>query len=166
MNSAVMRNVVVFVSGVIFAVGLGLSGMTQPDKVKGFLDFFGKWDPTLLAVIGSATGLNLILFRFILKRPAPILEAKFSLPTKKDIDRPLVVGAVLFGIGWGVGGFCPGPALTSLASGTFTAVLFVVSMAAGSLGYLFFEKAQAAKPAPSTDTANASGSIEAAKKAA
>ncbi len=140
MNTAMMRLVVVFVSGVLFAVGLGLSGMTQPAKVKGFLDFFGAFDPTLLAVIGSATGLNVILFRFILRRPAPILEAKFSLPTKKDIDMPLVVGSVLFGAGWGIGGFCPGPALVSLASGTFTVLIFVIAMAAGSLGYLFVEK--------------------------
>lgn len=140
MNPSAMRLWVVFVSGVLFAVGLGLSGMTQPAKVKGFLDFFGSFDPTLLAVIGSATGLNVILFRFILRRPAPILEEKFSLPTKKEVDRPLVLGAVLFGMGWGIGGFCPGPALTSLASGTWTVLIFVVAMAAGSLGYLFVEK--------------------------
>ena len=142
MNTSTLRQVVIFASGILFALGLGLSGMTQPEKVKGFLDFAGKWDPTLLTVIGAATGLNLILFRFILRRKQPILATSFSLPTRKDLDTPLLLGSALFGIGWGIGGFCPGPAITSLASGTLTVLIFVVAMLGGSAAYLSFENWQ------------------------
>lgn len=122
---------VIYLSGVLFAVGLGISGMTNTAKVIGFLDFFGKWDATLITVLAAATGLNLILFRFVFKLQHPLLAERFLLPTRTDIDWRLVLGAALFGIGWGIAGYCPGPALTSLASGTLSSLVFVLTMVVG-----------------------------------
>ena len=120
-----------FTIGLVFGVGLILSGMTQPLKVLGFLDIFGSWDPTLAFVMGSAVITTTIGYKLILRRTSPLLENKFFLPTVTTLDTKLVLGASMFGIGWGLVGFCPGPALTavsSLATGTIT---FVLAMFAG-----------------------------------
>jgi uncharacterized membrane protein YedE/YeeE len=117
--------------GALFALGLGLSGMTQPAKVLGFLDVAGAWDPTLLYVMGSAVVVNFIGFRLTAGRPHPVLAARFDVPSRRDIDVPLVAGAAVFGLGWGLAGFCPGPALVALASGSFDVFIFVVAMFAG-----------------------------------
>ena len=129
-----------FTVGLLFALGLGISGMTQPQKVIGFLDVFGAWDPSLLFVMGGAVGVHFLTFRWILKRPAPLLSAKWHVPNKKDITFSLVFGAILFGMGWGLAGFCPGPALTSVASLQVKPIYFVLSMIAGMYLYRVFDK--------------------------
>jgi len=123
-----------FLVGALFAVGLGVSGMTQPTKVIGFLDFFGHWDATLMFVMGGAVVLYFFFFRFA-RGYAPVLTAYFNLPTQKQIDLRLVIGSGMFGVGWGLAGFCPGPALTSLGHGATKVFVFVASMVAGM--YLF-----------------------------
>ena len=120
-----------FVSGCVFALGLGISGMTQPSKVVGFLDFFGHWDPSLALVMIGAIAVYFVAWRLIVRRAAPLFSPRFVLPGRTAIDRPLLVGAAIFGAGWGLGGFCPGPALASLASGSGTVILFVLAMVAG-----------------------------------
>ena len=126
-----------FVSGVVFAVGLGIGGMTQPAKVIGFLDFAGNWDPSLAFVMIGAISVHAFLYRVIRKRASPLFSSAFSLPTRTNIDLSLVGGAVIFGLGWGLAGFCPGPALTSLASGNFSPVIFSAGMIAGMFLYGF-----------------------------
>ena len=117
--------------GFLFAVGLGLSGMTQPGKVIGFLDVAGRWDPALAFVMGGAVMVTFIGYRWALRRPAPLLFPRFELPTRHAIDAQLIGGAVLFGIGWGMAGFCPGPAIVALASGSLDVLVFVAAMFAG-----------------------------------
>lgn len=126
-----MKSLIALVSGILFALGLGLSGMTQPHIVRGFLDIFGLWDWRLLGVMGGAIGVHAITYRMILKRPSPILETKFQLPTKKDIDKRLIIGSILFGLGWGWAGICPGPGLVSVVSGNIAFLYFVGSMLVG-----------------------------------
>jgi len=123
------------VVGFIFAMGLGFSGMTQPQKVVGFLDLFGKWDPSLIFVMIGAIAVHLVTYKLTRKLHKPLLESLWYVPTKTEITPSLVVGSVLFGIGWGLGGFCPGPAVTSLASFEARPFIFVMSMVAGM--YLF-----------------------------
>lgn len=120
-----------FALGVLFAVGLGISGMTQPHKVLGFLDIFGAWDPALLFVMGGAVMVNFVGYRLAIGRPHPLLATGFDIPTRRDIDWQLLTGATLFGVGWGVAGFCPGPALVALASGSRDVLLFVAAMFVG-----------------------------------
>lgn len=122
---------VAFFSGVIFAVGLAMSGMTQPQKVLAFLDVFGAWDPSLMFVMVGAIAVYALGYRTIVKRSKPLFDKKFDLPKKKAVDRDLVTGAILFGIGWGLVGFCPGPALTALVAFRWEPTLFVLAMFAG-----------------------------------
>ena len=126
-----MKGLVALVSGFLFAMGLGISGMTQPHIVRGFLDVFGAWDWRLIGVMGGAIAVHSITYRFILKRPSPILDAKFQLPTKKDIDTRLILGAIIFGLGWGWAGICPGPGIVAMASGDIAFLYFVGSMLIG-----------------------------------
>jgi len=126
-----MTLLLAFVFGVIFAVGLGLAGMTHPSKVIGFLDITGHWDPTLAFVMGGAVVVGLLLFPRILRRQAPVLAARFVLPEKPHIDTPLLAGAAIFGVGWGLSGYCPGPAVVSLVTGAPPVLVFVICMAAG-----------------------------------
>jgi hypothetical protein len=134
------QNGIALLSGVLFGLGLGLSQMIDRDRVLGFLDVTGIWDPTLLFVLGGAVGVTLIAFRFVLRMPHPILEASFQLPKRKDIDRKLLIGAAIFGIGWGIAGYCPGPGITALVLGLWNPVLFVVAMIAGSLAYQWYSE--------------------------
>lgn len=121
-----------YLAGLIFGVGLVLAGMVDPSKVIGFLDVFsGAWDPSLGFVMGGAVAVHFVLFRVITRRASPIFDAKFQIPTRTDLDPKLLGGAAIFGIGWGLGGFCPGPGITSLGSGSFAAVLFVSTMTLG-----------------------------------
>ncbi len=120
-------------AGLLFGAGLIVSGMTDPANVRGFLDFGGAFRPSLLFVMGGAVAVHFILFRIITRRRRPVFDDRFHLPTRKDADPRLIVGAALFGVGWGLGGFCPGPALTSAAAGTFVAIVFVAAMTAGML---------------------------------
>ncbi len=122
----------VFLVGALFGGGLLLSGMTQPDKVLGFLTpFSGAWDPSLALVMVGAIGIHAVLLRVILKRGAPLKDSKFHLPTRTDLDARLVAGAALFGVGWGVGGVCPGPGLVGAPSLTLPLLLFVGGMLLG-----------------------------------
>lgn len=148
------KSITAFISGAVFAAGLGLGGMTQPAKVLGFLDLAGAWDPSLAFVMLGALGLNIVLFRFILRRVGPIFGGVFQLPSRKDIDPRLVTGAALFGVGWGLAGYCPGPGLSALAAGRIPALVFVVTMAAGMVAQRWLDgvldgasKGAAAKPA-------------------
>jgi hypothetical protein len=120
-----------FVFGVVFALGLGLGGMTQPARVIGFLDVAGRWDPTLLFVLGGAVTTSFVLFPVILRRGAPVLGPRFVMPTRTRIDGRLLGGAALFGAGWGLAGYCPGPAVVSLVAGTPATLVFVVAMGLG-----------------------------------
>lgn len=126
-----MQYLAVFFSGLLFALGLGISGMTLPQKVIGFLDFAGDWDPSLALVMASSAGIFLLLHRLVLRRPSPLFDTEFHVPTRTDIDASLVSGSVLFGIGWGMVGFCPGPALTALVSGQTQVWIFAVAMFTG-----------------------------------
>lgn len=123
------------IAGVLFGLGLGYAQMIDPQKVIGFLDITGRWDPTLAFVMGGAVMVTLITFRWVLRRPQPVLDSRFYLPTSQYIDRPLLIGAALFGIGWGIGGYCPGPAITALVLGSANPVVFLLAMVAGSLTY-------------------------------
>ena len=119
------------VIGVLFGLGLTISEMINPARVIGFLDLAGQWDPTLAFVMAGALAVTLPLFRFILRRPCPLLDRQFHLPTQSQIDRRLIFGAAIFGVGWGLAGFCPGPALAGLASGNPGVFLFVAAMVGG-----------------------------------
>lgn len=125
------RNAAAFAAGALFAAGLAVSGMTRPSKVVGFLDLAGDWDASLAFVMMGAIAVHFVAYRVVLRRPAPLFDVRFHLPTRKDIDGRLVVGAALFGVGWGLGGFCPGPGLVSAAAASLGAVVFVVGMTLG-----------------------------------
>ncbi|XXK28629.1 DUF6691 family protein [Arenicellales bacterium nBUS_45] len=130
-----MGLLMIFLSGVLFALGLGISGMTQPEKIVSFLNVVGEWDPSLIFVMLGASMTYLTGYRFILKRPKPILAKSFSLPTRRDIDLPLVFGSLLFGLGWGLVGFCPGPALVALVTGYDSVLIFVLAMGFGMYAF-------------------------------
>lgn len=117
--------------GFIFALGLGISGMTEPAKVVGFLDLFGDWDPSLLFVMVGAISVHFVAFQFLKNKKSPLLSAEWHLPTKRDLTPSLLMGSALFGIGWGLAGYCPGPALTSLASLDGRVFVFVGAMILG-----------------------------------
>ena len=124
-----------FAGGLIFGAGLLISGMTQPEKVLGFLDIFGAWDATLAFVMAGAVTVAAAGFALARQRGRPVLVAKLRWPDRSDIDTPLVAGAILFGVGWGLVGICPGPALVNLAGLSLPIVVFVVAMTLGMLGY-------------------------------
>ena len=126
--------------GMLFGFGLAVSEMIDPARVIGFLDVTGRWDPTLLFVMGGALALTVPAFPLILRRARPLLAAFFALPTKSKTDGSLMAGAIIFGVGCGVAGFCPGPALAALASGSPSVALFVVAMIAGQWAASLLEK--------------------------
>ncbi|MDY7575457.1 YeeE/YedE family protein [Actimicrobium sp. CCI2.3] len=126
--------------GLVFGLGLILSGMTDPTKVIGFLDLAGNWDPSLGLVMGGAVAVGLITFRFSARRTKAFLGDAMHIPTARQLDRRLVLGGITFGVGWGLAGYCPGPALASLASGGFQAVLFVAAMLAGMALFAMIDK--------------------------
>lgn len=136
-------------SGLLFGVGLGVSGMTLPSKVVGFLDVTGAWDASLAFVMMGAIAVHAVLYRLVRRRGSPLFDGVFHVPTRRELDGRLLLGAALFGVGWGLGGFCPGPALVSAASGAGAAILFVVAMLAGMLLQQATSKSGAtAAPAP------------------
>ncbi|HWK69521.1 MAG TPA: YeeE/YedE family protein [Burkholderiaceae bacterium] len=126
-----MKIVMALVVGLLFGLGLILSGMSDPGKVLGFLDLAGNWDPSLAFVMGGAVVVGSLVFPFATKRPKSILGDAMRLPTATQIDRRLVLGGLTFGVGWGLAGYCPGPALASLAQGDIKPVLFVIAMLVG-----------------------------------
>ncbi len=127
------KNISSFIVGLLFSLGLGISGMTQAQKVVGFLDVFGSFDPSLMFVMIAAIAVHSIAYRLIRKRSSPLLNSEWLVPTKKDITPALIVGSLLFGIGWGIAGFCPGPAIVSLVSLKLNSLVFVASMIGGML---------------------------------
>ena len=130
-NSSVFSNVSEYLIGVLFGLGLMVSGMTNPAKITAFLDLAGPWDPSLIFVMGGAVLVGLIAFYLAKKRTESFLGGAMHIPTRRDIDRPLIIGSALFGVGWGLAGFCPGPALVSLGTGELKSVVFVIAMLAG-----------------------------------
>jgi len=128
-----LRYALALVSGLVFGLGLIAGGMTDPAKVKGFLDVFGAWDPSLALVMGGAIAVGVLAFAAAKRRLLAWTGEHMEIPTHTAIDTRLVLGGVLFGIGWGIGGFCPGPALVALGSGLDSAAIFVASMLAGML---------------------------------
>ncbi|MEZ4254723.1 MAG: DUF6691 family protein [Polyangiales bacterium] len=134
---------VAFLSGLLFATGLGIAGMTQPSKIIGFLDFAGAWDPSLAFVMLGAVSVSFLANRRARARSAPLYAPKFEWPTRKDIDLRLVSGSALFGIGWGLGGFCPGPGVVSAARGGLDALTFVGAMLIATAITARVERAQA-----------------------
>ena len=127
----VLRAAAALASGLVFGLGLAVSGMMNPAKVIGFLDVAGDWDPTLAFVMGGALLVAVPAYRFIPRRGRPVLEEEFALPKKKAIDAPLLGGSALFGGGWGLVGFCPGPAIAALGTGLLPVFAFVAAMLAG-----------------------------------
>ncbi|MCI5106812.1 MAG: YeeE/YedE family protein [Pseudomonadales bacterium] len=130
-------NLSIFVAGFLFGLGLVVSGMSNPAKVVGFLDVAGNWDPSLILVMGGGLLVTVPAFHLVLKNSQPLFEEKFFLPTLKAVDSKLVAGAVLFGIGWGIAGFCPGPALAALVSLNPLVLLFLAAMIGGMLLHHF-----------------------------
>jgi uncharacterized membrane protein YedE/YeeE len=131
-------------AGLLFGLGLVVSNMINPAKVLGFLDVTGNWDPSLAFVMGGAVLITAASFTFILKRPTTLLGGNFQLPTRSDISVKLVTGSALFGIGWGLVGLCPGPAITSLSLGYWQSWVFVTAMVIGGGAYLFTRRVTAA----------------------
>jgi uncharacterized protein len=132
-----MSLVVQFLIGLLFGSGLVVAGMSNPQKVQNFLDLAalpsGGWDPSLAFVMGAGTLVTYLGYRVVLKRQQPVFDTHFHMPKKTSLDAPIVVGAAIFGIGWGLGGFCPGPAFTALGTGSVQAVPFVIAMLAGMI---------------------------------
>lgn len=126
--------------GLIFGLGLAVSGMLNPTKVSGFLDLAGAWDPSLAFVMGGGLAVNAVAFRFIRRRQSPLLASGFKLPMARQIDRRLMLGAALFGIGWALAGLCPGPAIAGLAYGTSDHLLFFATMMGGLKLSGYFKK--------------------------
>lgn len=135
--SLTKRLVPALVSGILFGAGLTIGGMTNPDRVRGFLDVFGRWDPTLAFVMAGAVLVMAIAWRVRARMQTPLFGDKFSLPDRSDLDAKLITGSALFGIGWGLAGLCPGPAIAGLALGFWQTWLFVAAMLAGMLGHRF-----------------------------
>lgn len=149
MNSKAL--ITAFVAGFLFSVGLVVSGMTQPDKVIGFLDIFGDWDPALIGVMGGGVVVYFLFFKQITGRPRPVFSDIFQVPTRREITPSLVIGSLLFGAGWGIGGLCPGPAMASLVSGTTEVLTFAVFMFAGMILFRFVEPLLQKKPAAQSE---------------
>lgn len=129
------RNFFSLAAGLLMGAGLAISQMINPEKVIAFLDVAGKWDPSLAIVMFSALAVSFVGFRLTVGRAHPIFAEAFQIPTRRDIDTPLVMGAAIFGIGWGLGGYCPGPAISALSLGLLEPILFVVAMLAGSVTF-------------------------------
>lgn len=135
-------------AGLLFGAGLALSGMTHPQKVQGFLDVAGAWDPSLLFVLGGAVGVTAVAFRFVLKRPAPVFAGRFHLRTGAKVDLPLLAGAAIFGVGWAIGGYCPGPAVALIGAPNRELWIFLPALLAGAVLHRLSRPRQAVRPRP------------------
>lgn len=144
-------------AGLLFALGLGIGGMTDPSQVVGFLDFAGDWKPGLAVLMAGALGTHALLRRLISRRAKPVLAPAFPAMTQARVDARLVVGAALFGVGWGLGGYCPGPALASVATGGREVALFVAAMVGGMLLFRAWERRASRPDAPGAQRMNISG---------
>ena len=130
-----MHRALEFIVGLLFGWGLLLSGMTDPGKVQGFLDLFGPWDPSLAFVMGGAVTVSAAGYALARRCGHPLFAPRFALPTRRDLDLRLIAGAALFGVGWGLAGLCPGPALVAMMFGPWEIIVFVGAMAAGMASY-------------------------------
>ena len=146
-----------FLCGLIFGFGLLLSGMTQPAKVLGFLDVLGRWDPTLAFVMAGALAVSSAGYALARRSSRPVLASQYLWPTRPDINRPLVLGATLFGIGWGLIGLCPGPALVNLASLSPRVVIFVIAMIAGMAAHYWWQSRVPSATGETAPLANSDG---------
>ncbi|MBR9880933.1 MAG: YeeE/YedE family protein [Gammaproteobacteria bacterium] len=126
-----MKAIIGFITGLVFSLGLTLSGMTDPARVVGFLDVAGDWDPTLIFVLGGAVITTFIGYRLVWRRGTPLLGERFQLPRRRDIDGRLLLGAALFGVGWGLSGYCPGPAIVSSSAMSLPLASFLLTMLLG-----------------------------------
>jgi hypothetical protein len=141
------RSAVSFISGLLLGLGLVVSAMISPAKVLAFLDIAGEWDPSLAFVMAGAVAVSAIGFRVGAARNAPLFAPEFGGPTRRAVDRPLVLGAALFGVGWGLAGFCPGPAVAGLALGRYEPAVFVAAMLCGMVGYRIYARVAARRQA-------------------
>ena len=130
--------VLALISGILFGIGLTLSQMTNPDKVIDFLDLAGNWDPSLVFVMLGALTVTMLSFRIILKRPSPLFDKEFYLSSKSAIDKTLLIGAAIFGIGWGMSGYCPGPSVAGLGLGNFEAIVMVAAIYMGFIAHRIY----------------------------
>ena len=151
---SVSQGAISFVAGLIFAIGLGISGMTLPAKVVGFLDVVGDWDPSLAMVMVGAIGVHFLAYRLLPTLDKPLRAQSFEIPSRQDISLPLIGGAILFGAGWGLGGFCPGPAVVStpnslVLGGGSEALVFTAAMLLGFGLYSVVMNARSSQPFPS-----------------
>lgn len=135
MTHAAAKNASALAAGLLFGLGLAISQMVNPKKILDFLDVTGNWDPSLALVMAGAVGVTMLAFRFVVKRKQPIFDSEFHLPRLTKVDRRLLVGSGVFGLGWGIGGYCPGPGIAALSAGSVEALVFVAGMAIGSLLY-------------------------------
>jgi uncharacterized membrane protein YedE/YeeE len=142
MKKPLLHILFAFSSGIIFGLGLILAGMSNPSKVLAFLDITGLWDPSLMFVMGGAIGVGIVAFAFAKKRTTAILGGVMHLPTKQDIDQRIIFGGILFGIGWGIGGICPGPGLVLLGAGSKQGIIFVLAMLIGITFYSVISNAK------------------------
>ena len=141
-----MQLLMALFAGLVFGLGLIVSGMTDPSKVIGFLDLAGAWDPSLALVMGGAIGVGLMAFRFARTRSQALLGGPMQLPSARQIDRRLVLGGLTFGVGWGLAGFCPGPALASLATGGSKPLIFAAAMLVGMVIFEVLERGALPQP--------------------
>lgn len=135
MTRVAAKNASALAAGLLFGLGLAISQMVNPRKVLDFLDVAGNWDPSLALVMAGAVGVTMLAFRFVLKRKQPLFDGEFHLSRLTRVDRPLIVGSAIFGLGWGLGGYCPGPGIAALSTGSVEALVFVAGMALGSFLY-------------------------------
>jgi uncharacterized membrane protein YedE/YeeE len=145
-----MINLAAWLAGLVFGIGLVVSGMANPAKVLGFLDLAGAWDPSLALVMGGAVAVGMVAFFIARQRTVSLLGAEMRVPASRDIDRGLALGSLLFGVGWGIAGFCPGPALVALGMGSSKALIFVVAMLAGMALFELLERFAPHARAPAT----------------
>jgi len=133
------NNFAALIVGIVFALGLGISGMTRPEKVIGFLNIFVDWDASLAFVMAGAIAIHAVAYRLIRRRSSPLFSKEFYVPTSKELTPSLIIGAFIFGVGWALAGYCPGPAITSLGSFEIRPLMFVVSMILGMLLFRIYQ---------------------------
>ena len=131
MSTPAVKTAAGYLAGLLFGLGLAISGMTDPARVLGFLDIAGAWDPTLIFVLGAAVGTTFVGYRLVFARGTPLFSTQFQLPTKHELDAKLLGGAALFGVGWGLSGYCPGPAIASIGGLTLPLLALLAAMVVG-----------------------------------
>lgn len=144
-----MQIIIAFIAGLLMSIGITVSMMIDPAKVLGFLNLSGNWDPSLALVMAAALAVYSVGFRLVRGKPAPLLAEKFQLPSASKIDKPILIGAAVFGLGWGLVGYCPGPAISALSKGNTGTIGFVIAMIAG---WYIARKMPLAKVAPKKST--------------